>query len=71
MSIAGRVSPKMLARCSHVRIEAKRKALDGLATGRLKGVESGDAGRGYDAIDDTNQSQQSVQIPPGGPFLPL
>jgi len=58
-------------RYSHLRIEAKRKALDGLATGRRKGVESGDAGRGYDTIDDTNQSQRAVQIPPGGPFLPL
>jgi hypothetical protein len=33
MSIAGHVSQRMLARYSHVRIEAKRKALDALATG--------------------------------------
>jgi integrase len=30
MAIAGPVSPKMLAHYSHVRMEAKRKALDGL-----------------------------------------
>ena len=33
MSIAGHVSQRMLAHYSHVRIEAKRKALDGLAGG--------------------------------------
>jgi hypothetical protein len=31
MSIAGHVSPKMLAHYSHVRMAAKRKALDALA----------------------------------------
>ncbi len=34
MSIARHVSPQMLAHYSHVRIEAKRKALDALATVR-------------------------------------
>jgi hypothetical protein len=33
MSIAGHVSQQMLAHHSHVRIEAKRKALDALVTG--------------------------------------
>jgi len=33
MSIAGHVSQRMLAHYSHVRIEAKRKALDALAAG--------------------------------------
>ena len=33
MSIAGHVSQRMLAHYSHVRIEAKRKALDALAVG--------------------------------------
>jgi hypothetical protein len=33
MSIAGHVSQRMLAHYSHVRIEAKRKALDVLAVG--------------------------------------
>ncbi len=33
MAIAGHVSPRMLAHYSHVRLEAKRKALDALSTG--------------------------------------
>ena len=32
MAIAGHVSPKMLAHYSHVRMDAKRKALDALFT---------------------------------------
>jgi integrase len=32
MAIAGHVSPKMLAHYSHVRIQAKRTALDSLST---------------------------------------
>jgi hypothetical protein len=31
MSIAGHVSREMLSRCSHVRMEAKRRALDEIA----------------------------------------
>jgi hypothetical protein len=31
MSIAGHVSRTMLSRCSHVRMEAKRRALDEIA----------------------------------------
>jgi integrase len=45
MSIAGHVSQRMLAHYSHVRIEAKRKALDALAGG----VKTA----GYDTNDDT------------------
>jgi len=47
MSIAGHVSQQMLAHYSHVRIEAKRKALDGLAVG----VKTA----GYDTNDDTKR----------------
>jgi hypothetical protein len=32
MSIAGHVSPEMFSRYSHARMEAKRRALDGIAT---------------------------------------
>jgi integrase len=46
MSIAGHVSQQMLAHYSHVRIEAKRKALDALAVG-VKTV-------GHDTNCDTN-----------------
>ena len=42
MAIAGHVSPKMLAHYSHVRMEAKRRALDGLtATTKGYGTNSG------------------------------
>ena len=34
MSIAGHVSKKMLAHYSHVRLAAKRTALDGISSGR-------------------------------------
>jgi len=46
MSIAGHVSPKMLAHYSHVRMEAKRKALDALS--------GGGSGGGYGTNHDTN-----------------
>ncbi len=53
MSIAGHVSQRMLAHYSHVRIEAKRKALDALAVG-VKPV-------GYDTNNDTKSG--GVTIP--------
>ena len=37
MAIAGHVSPKMLAHYSHVRLEAKRQALDALSTREAEG----------------------------------
>ncbi len=39
MSIAGHVSRAMLSRYSHVRIEAKRRALDEIATRQLAADE--------------------------------
>ena len=56
MSIAGHVSQAMLAHYSHVRIEAKRKALDALAV-EVKPVEA--KKEGYDTNDDT-KSLKSV-----------
>jgi hypothetical protein len=47
MSIAGHVSQRMLSHYSHVRIEAKRQALDALA-------RVGDK-RGYDTKNDTKR----------------
>ena len=38
MAIAGHVSPKMLTHYSHVRLEAKRRALSALTTGVKEGV---------------------------------
>src|SRR3981081_2923429 len=52
MSIAGHVSQQMLAHYSHVRIEAKRKALDALAVG-VKIV-------GYDTNNDTKPVEGSI-----------
>jgi len=40
MAIAGHVSPKMLQHYSHVRIQAKRTALDGISTRRADSVNS-------------------------------
>ena len=53
MSIAGHVSPKMLAHYSHVRMEAKRKALDALA--------SVDSGGSYGTKHGTNLAGDSKQ----------
>jgi integrase len=52
MSIAGHVSQRMLAHYSHVRIEAKRKALEGL-------VEGGKAA-GCDTKNDTNNISKTI-----------
>ena len=46
MSIAGHVSPKMLAHYSHVRLDAKRKALDALSGGS----SGSGCGTNYDTI---------------------
>ena len=46
MAIAGHVSPKMLQHYSHVRIQAKRAALDSLSTRRMDSVNSGGPRRG-------------------------
>ncbi len=58
MSIAGHVSAKMLAHYSHVRLQAKRTALDALSTGRLMGIETG----GYDTNHDTKPGE-SESVP--------
>ena len=55
MSIAGHVSQRMLAHYSHVRIEAKRKALDALAGG-VK-MES------YDTNCDTKPEEETILSP--------
>jgi len=41
MAIAGHVSPKMLAHYSHVRLQAKRTALDSISTKRAQSVNLG------------------------------
>ena len=59
MSIAGHVSPKMLAHYSHVRLQAKRTALDALATGRKDTTQS----KGYDTNNDTKEAAKSGEAP--------
>lgn len=54
MAIAGHVSRRMLERYSHVRMEAKRTAMESLS----KGSEMG----GYDTNNDTNALAQSLRI---------
>jgi integrase len=54
MAIAGHVSRRMLERYSHVRMEAKRTAMEALS----KGSEMGS----YDTNNDTNALPQSVRI---------
>jgi Phage integrase family len=53
MSIAGHVSPKMLATYSHIRMDAKRKGLDALS-GRASGGSCG---------TDDGTNPQSAQVP--------
>jgi integrase len=55
MSIAGHVSPKMLAHYSHVRMDAKRKALDALSDGGSLG--------GYGTNNDTRLPGESATRP--------
>ena len=57
MSIAGHVSPKMLAHYCHVRIEAKRSALNALTVGNVKKDKQGS----YDTNNDTKQASESEE----------
>ena len=52
MAIAGHVSRRMLERYSHVRMEAKRKAMEALAVSTKTA--------GYDTNHDTNQAAETV-----------
>ena len=63
MAIAGHVSPKMLAHYSHVRIQAKRTALDSLSTKQAERANSEGESRGYDTNHDTKRGAPET-IPP-------
>jgi integrase len=63
MAIAGHVSAKMLAHYSHVRIQAKRTALDSLSTKQAERANSGGETRGYDTNHDTKRGTVET-IPP-------
>jgi integrase len=53
-SIAGHVSEKMLGHYSHIRLEAKRRALDALSGRRADVSSVGDAAGGYGTSNVTN-----------------
>ncbi len=63
MAIAGHVSPKMLAHYSHVRIQAKRTALDSLSTKQAERANSGGETKGYDTNHGTKWDA-AENIPP-------
>ena len=56
MAIAGHVSPKMLQHYSHVRLQAKRTALDSLSTRRADSTNLEGKTEGYDTNHDTKPS---------------
>ena len=69
MAIAGHVSPKMLAHYSHVRLQAKRAALDALslesgamATERGEATNSEDKQGGYDTNHVTSESEAEGEV---------
>jgi integrase len=63
MAIAGHVSSKMLAHYSHVRIQAKRTALDSLSTKQAERASSGSETKGYDTKHDTKRDAAEI-VPP-------
>ena len=63
MSIAGHVSPRMLAHYSHVRLEAKRQALNALVS-RLPEVVPGKGSEGsYVTTNGTNEPPEGLPDP--------
>jgi len=63
LAIAGHVSPKMLAHYSHVRLRAKRSALDALSMTRPERAKSEGETVGCDTNYDTNQQRETEKIP--------
>ncbi len=63
MAIAGHVSPRMLAHYSHIRMEAKRQALDALSSRPSKGATERASGGSYDTNRDTKQPSEPVPSP--------
>jgi hypothetical protein len=60
MAIAGHVSPKMLDHYSHVRMQAKRAALDSLSANPPAQPDRALFGGGYDTNDDTNPRSRGI-----------
>jgi len=62
-SIAGHVSQKMLEHYSHVRLEAKRRALDALAMTRAGNPNQGDSQGGYVTRNVTKTGLEGLPAP--------
>ena len=62
MAIAGHVSPKSLAHYSHVRLQAKRTALDALSMTRPERAKLEGETRSYDTNNDTKRKEHQEQI---------
>jgi integrase len=62
MAIAGHVSPKMLDHYSHVRIQAKREALDALSTKPSARVSRRVTAKSYGTNSDTKQSDVPASL---------
>jgi len=63
MAIAGHVSTKMLQHYSHVRLQAKRTALDALSSKRFEQTHSKGEPGGYDTNNDTKREVRPEQVP--------
>jgi integrase len=63
MAIAGHVSAKMLQHYSHVRLQAKRTALDALSTRRTDTATQRSKEGGYDTNNDTKQQSEAEKMP--------
>jgi integrase len=63
MGIAGHVSKKMLQHYSHVRLEAKRSALDALSMKPVQKGDSRDTTEGYDTKNDTKLRREMEGLP--------
>jgi hypothetical protein len=62
-SIAGHVSQKMLEHYSHVRLEAKRRPLDALATTRPETENQGDSERGHVTRNVSKSESEGMPAP--------
>jgi Phage integrase family len=62
MAIAGHVSPRMLAHYSHVRMEAKRQALDALSSRRMNQSVGRTGNEGYVTDDVTNRQSEPMPL---------
>ena len=61
--VLGHVSQKMLEQYSHVRLEAKRRAFEALATTRPESENQGDSNGGYVARNVTKSESEGIPAP--------